>query len=128
MRTILFILVCFIALTAIPSGLMMISSPDGILLKLDPGLLKSTPFKNFMAPGILLTILVGVTNLLAVISNMMRHHSRYNWALAGGIMISGWTIVQMILINTVSWLHFIYLGAGIIIVLMAFQLKGKPLI
>jgi len=125
MRTILFILISFIALTAIVSGLLMISYPNGEIMNLSPGLLNGTPFTDFRLPGILLTIVVGGVNLIAVFYNMQRHANRYNWAMAGGFMISGWIVVQMILIQTVHWLHFIYLGAGILIILLAYQLKGK---
>lgn len=97
-------------------------------MQMSVDLLKTSPFKNFLVPGIVLTVLVGGTNLLAAFFNMKRSANRYNWALAGGVMISGWTVVQMILINTIFWLQFVYLGIGIVIMLIAYQLKGKALI
>lgn len=125
MKTILFILICFVGLTATISGLLMISKHNGEILGLSPSLLEQTPFDNFFIPGILLTVLVGVVNLVAVFFNIQRHVNRYNWAIAGGVMITGWIIIQMILIQTAHWLHFIYLGMGVFIILLAFQLKGK---
>ena len=125
MKSLLFILVSFIAVTSTLSGLLMISNPDGGILNLPLSLLDGTPFKDFLIPGILLTTIVGGVNLLAVFYNMQRHANRYNWAIAGGIMISGWIIVQMILIHAVHWLHFLYLGIGILIILLAYQLRGK---
>jgi hypothetical protein len=125
MKTILFILISFIAITATISGLLMISNPNGEIMNLSLNLLYQTPFKNFILPGILLTVLVGGVNLLAVFFNIQRNVNRYNWAIAGGVMISGWIIVQMILIQTVHWLHFLYLCIGIFIILLAYQLKGK---
>ena len=103
----------------------MISNPDGGILNLPISLLDGTPFKDFLIPGILLTTIVGGVNLLAVFYNMQRHVNRYNWAIAGGILISGWIVVQMILIHAARWLHFLYLGIGILIILLAYQLKGK---
>jgi hypothetical protein len=125
MKTLLFILVAFIAVTSTLSGLLMISKPDGSILNLPLTLLKGTSFKNFLLPGILLTVIVGGTNLLAVFYNMQRHPKCYNWALAGGIMISGWIIVQIMILNAAHWLHFVYLSVGLIIILIAYQLKGK---
>lgn len=125
MKTILFVLVAFIGLTATFSGLLMISNPDGGIFNLPLSLLDGTPFKNFMIPGILLTTIVGGINLLAVFFNMQRHVSRYNWALAGGFVICGWIVVQMLLIHAAHWLHFLYLGIGLLIILLAYQLKGK---
>ena len=125
MKALLFILVSFIAVTSTISGLLMIVNPYGEILNLPLNLLNGTPFKDFRIPGILLTALVGCTNLLAVFYNLQRHPNRYNWALAGGIMISGWIIAQMIIIRTFHWLHLIYLPIGLLIILIAYQLKGK---
>ncbi len=125
MKTILFILISFIAVTAILSGLLMISNPNGGLMNLPLNLLDGTPFNNFLIPGILLATIVGGVNLLALFYIMQHHVSRYNWAIAGGIMITGWIVVQMILIHAAHWLHFLYLGIGILIILLAYQLKGK---
>ncbi len=125
MKLLLFILVSFIAVTSTLSGLLMVSKPDGGILNLQLSLLDGTPFKDFLIPGILLTTIVGGVNLLALFYNMQRHANRYNWAMAGGIMISGWIIVQMILIHAAHWLHFLYLGIGVLIILLAYQLKGK---
>ena len=125
MKSLLFIIVSFIAVTSTLSGLLMISNPDGGIMNLSLSLLDGTPFKDFLIPGILLTTIVGGVNLLAVFYNMQRHVNRYNWAIAGGIMISGWIVVQMILIHTAHWLHFLYLGTGLLIILLAYQLKGK---
>jgi hypothetical protein len=125
MRTILFILISFVALTATISGLLLAANPDGEMFNLSTSLLQETPFRDFRIPGILLAISVGAVNLLAVFFNIQRHIKRYDWAMAGGIMLAGWIVVQMILIQTVYWLHFLYLGIGVLIILLAFQLKGK---
>jgi hypothetical protein len=125
MKTLLFILVSFVAFTAIVSGLLMVSNPDGSIMNLQLSVLKSSPFKNFLIPGIILALVVGGTNLQAVIASIQGAPTRYSWAMAGGAMICGWIIVQMILINAFSWLQFVYLGIGLLTILIAYQLKGK---
>lgn len=125
MKTLLFILVSFVALTSVISGLIMMSDPEGVILNMSVSLLGGTPFRDFLIPGIILATVVGGVNLLAVAYNMNRHPSRYNWALAGGLMITGWIVVQMLLIQMANWLHFLYLIVGILIILTAYQLKGK---
>ena len=125
MKTLVFILLSFIGITATLSGLLMLSNPDGEIMKLSVSLLKETPFNDFRVPGILLTVLVGGTTLLAIFYNMQRHPNRYNWAIAGGTVIIGWIIAQMILIRTLHWLHCVYLILGLLIILIAYQLKGK---
>jgi len=124
MRTLLFILISFVGLTAAICGLLMISYPDGRALGLVPDILEGTFFNNFLIPGIILAI-VGSINVAAVFSNMQRSNNRYNWSLAGGVLISGWIIAETILIPAIHWLQFIYLVSGILIILISYQLKGK---
>ena len=44
MKLLLFLLTAFVALTAILSGALLVSYPDGSLLNLSVDLLKATPF------------------------------------------------------------------------------------
>ncbi len=125
MKTFLFILISFLAVTATLAGLFMLSNPDGAIMRLPHSLLDGTPFKDFQIPGILLAALVGGVNFLAVLYNLQQHRNRYNWAIGGGIMICGWVIVQMILMWSLHWLQFAYLGVGVLTILVAYQLKGK---
>lgn len=124
MKLLLLILIIFIAITSTSSGILMITDPNGGMLRLPLTLLHGTPFKNFLIPGILLS-LVGGVNLLALFYNIQRHPKRYSWAIAGGSLISGWIIAQLILIQAFYWLHILYLIIGIFIVLISYQLKGK---
>jgi hypothetical protein len=125
MKLFLFILTAFVALTAIVSGGLLASYPEGSVFSMSTGLLKGTPFNNFLVPGIVLCVIVGGTNLIAVILNMQTHPLRYNWSIAGAVVLIGWVVVQMLLIAVLHWLQFVYLGVGIMILLLSWQLKGK---
>ena len=103
----------------------MISQPDGGVLYLNQELLAGSPFTDYRVPGILLAGVVGGVILGAAFLNMMRHRQRYNAAIAGGAIIIGWIIVQVIMIGTIHWLHVLYFSAGILVVLGAYQLKGR---
>jgi uncharacterized membrane protein len=70
-------------------------------------------------------MIVGGVNLLAVFYNLKKDQSRYDWAMAGGFVVSGWVALQLLLIHTAHWLHILYFGIGVIIFLLAYQLKGK---
>jgi hypothetical protein len=125
MKSLLFFLLVFMALTSSVSGLLLISRPDGSILQLSLALLQDTPFKSYLVPGILLAGMVGGANLLAVFYNLQRHPARYNWAIAGGSIMTGWIVVQFLLINTSHPLQLLYFFAGLLTVLIAWQLKGK---
>jgi hypothetical protein len=125
MKTILFVLVSFIALTALLSGLIMLNNPDGSMLYLSPGLLETTPFRDFRIPGLFLALFVGGSNLISVFYFMRNNNKKYDRALLGGAVVIIWIIVQMIFLKSVHWLHIVFLIMGILIILIAYQLKGK---
>lgn len=127
MSSALFILLMFVALTSIVSGLLMISDPPGTLLNLPPDILRETPFKNFLIPGILL-VGVGLVNLFAGFCNAQRYRSRYKWSVVAGLLISGWIIIQMIMINTIHWLHLLYLLTGTGILYFAVRLEKSRML
>ncbi len=125
MKTILILLTAIVALTSIPSGIMMMIRPDGALLQLDIAILHDTPFRNFFIPGMALSLIAGGSNLLACILNLKKHASRYDWSIVAGLMIGGWITVQIILIGLLHGLQIFYIAAAAFIILIAYQLKGK---
>ncbi|MCX6320080.1 MAG: hypothetical protein NTW29_22565 [Bacteroidetes bacterium] len=125
MKTLLFFLLVFVAGTSIVSGMMMIIAPDGHLLQLSPALLEYTPFNDYFLPGIILSAVVGGVSLLGIIANLLCHTTRYNWAMAGGVLLVIWIVVQMLLIDTFHPLQLLFLFVGAMIILIAWQLKGK---
>jgi len=125
MRTILFILISFVALTVTFSGLLLIGNPDGDILKLSLKLLEGTYFHDFLLPGILLLFFIGSPHLLTVWLLIRRDEKRYNWALASGILLCSWIIAQVLVLKAIHWVHFVYFFIGLFVVLLALQLKGK---
>lgn len=125
MKLFLFLLTAYVALTAIVCGALLMSYPDGSLFSMSTALLNETPFSSFFVPGLILCVVVGGTNLVAVIRNMQTHPMRYNWSIAGAVMLIGWVVVQMLLISELHWLQFVYLSIGGMMLLLSWQLKGK---
>ena len=125
MRMLLFILLTFISLSSIITGMFMLYSPDGPFLGLSPALLTGTPFHSFIIPGILLAVVVGGTSLIALVLLVLAHPLRYNWAIAAGGILAGWILVQIVFINTMHWLQLMYLFLALMVWLLAWQLKGK---
>ena len=125
MKTLLFFLLCITGLTAFVSGILMIVAPDGGLLQLPASLLESTPFRTYLVPGLVLGGVVGGSSLMAVFLLRSQSPGRYNWSLAAGALLVCWITVQVILIQTIHWLHMVFFLAGVLILLLAYQLKGN---
>jgi hypothetical protein len=124
MRIFLILLLSLVSLTAIVSGGFMILYPGGTALNLPLSILEPTPFQDFMIPGWLL-LSVGLVHLFALLQWWQKTGTRFNWSIAAGVLLSGWIVMQMLLLAIVNWWQVGYLFAGVLIVLSAWQLKGK---
>lgn len=125
MRLLLFLLLAFITISAVVSGMFMLCYPDGSFLGLTVSLLKDTVFQSFTIPGIILAVAVGGSGLVALVLIVLVHPMRYNWAIAAAIVLAVWILIQIIWINTLHWLHFVYLFLALMVLLLSWQLKGK---
>jgi len=126
MKTILWLITGCIAFTAIVCGFMMIKDPGGSSLQLSLTLLQHAPFKDFTVPGIVLLFIVGGSNAIASIAVALRRKAAFNYTIAAGLFISAWIIVQVMLTGVLFWLQFVYLAAGLGILLLSFHLKEDP--
>jgi hypothetical protein len=127
MRTMLMIMLGFTAFTAIASGILLMLKPDDGL-GLSPELLTNTPFPNYFIPALVLTVIVGGSNLIAFLKTVQNKKSWFFWSVISGIVICGWIIVQIILIREFFWLQWLYLLIGFFILLITLQLRHKELI
>lgn len=109
----LFGLHLFVGIGALAGGLAAITNPFGPMgMPTEP--LKNSPFSNYLIPGIILFVIIGLGNIISAI--MFRFKSRYqgyissifSWAL----MI--WIIVQCIILKSIVSLHVIYFIIGLI--------------
>lgn len=125
MRLFLLILVSFVTLTALPAGIMMAYNPDGSELGLSTDMLYATPFKSYFIPGLILALVVGGCNLVALFLIMTDNSQSYKLCMLSGILLTGWIIMQMLFLQYYSWLQGLYLLTGILIFLVSYHLMGK---
>ena len=109
----LFILHAFVGLGAIGGGIMAILNPQG------PGgmptdALKNSPFSNFLIPGIILFIVIGLGNVFSAIMILLKSKfqgyisSVFSWALVI------WIIIQCIMLGAIVYLHIIFFIIGFV--------------
>lgn len=125
MRNLLLILTAFIALSATTSGIIMVIFPDGSYLNLPQPLLANSPFSNYFIPGLILFAGVGGSAVVALCYLLAHHNKQYVIAIASGIFVTVWIVMQMVMTQVTHWLQFLYLFSGLFIMLIAYQLKGK---
>jgi hypothetical protein len=128
---ILIFLLVFLGLNAAVAGGTFIVAPDGHLIQMPLSNLKNSPFSNFLVPGILLFLFVGLFPLLVgyslwrlpawkwpdTINPFKRMHWSWAGSLAAGAATMIWIIVQIQWL-TVSFLHVLVFGWGALILVM----------
>jgi hypothetical protein len=124
MKICLKLITALVSLTAIAGGLLLILDPGGGSLHLSASMLHNTVFRNYLLPGILLVVLVGGINGIALASQFFHSKNSYSWTVAGAIVLWGWTFIQMLMFNGTSWLQILYLFIGLFMILLTWQLKG----
>jgi len=126
MKKILIVLPCLLLLFngigAIYGGWNLIIHPDGSSIQLSMDWLKHTPFQNYLIPGIVLFIANGIFSI-AVIIMLLFNKRYYPWfIIAQGAILTGWIIIQMLLIRTVHFFHYIMGGMGLALIILGILL------
>ncbi|HHW30702.1 MAG TPA: hypothetical protein GXX20_03350 [Clostridiaceae bacterium] len=109
----LFVLHLFVGIGAVFGGLAAIINPHNPL-GIPNEALKNSPFSNYLIPGIILFVVLGIGNIISAL--MFRFKSRFqgyissvfSWALVI------WIVVQCIMLNTVAFPHVLYFLIGLV--------------
>ena len=125
MKTILSFMVGLVAISALLSGILMVIRPDGSLLGIPLSLLDTTPIHDYSIPGVLLSLLVGGIHGAALVLLVLNKPAKFTLSVVAGLVLTGWILIQIVLIHQINWLHLTFLGMGLLIILLGFQLKGR---
>ena len=128
----LILLQVLLGLGALAGGGAFLLAPDGHLIQMPLSNLKDTPFSDFLIPGVLLFTFVGIYPV-AVAYGLWRRPgwrwpdilnpfkgNHWSWAgsLAAGMIVIIWITVQMLLLRSVAFLHVLYFGWGVLLLLI----------
>ena len=133
-RNIYLSLLAFLGLSAIGGGGALIISPSGKLLGgLPLSILERSPFNDFLVPGIILFVVLGIIPSLLAVALLKKSSSvlaeRFNffkdmhWAWTFSIYVAFaliiWIQVETIYIQGVGWLQTFYMLYAIPLILVA---------
>lgn len=112
------LLLLFNGIGAVFGGGNLILHPDGSSIQLSEEWLKQTPFANYFIPGIILFVANGLCSFIAFAALLLNQRN-YSWlVIAQGVILSGWIIIQIFLLQTVYFLHIILGSAGIALIIL----------
>jgi hypothetical protein len=117
---------------AFVGGALLVWAPDGSALGVPLSILKPSPFVDFFIPGLFLFTFVGVYPMLVawslwrrpkwrwpyIVNPLKRMHWSWAGSLAAGVIVVIWIVVQILMIRDVGFLHYLYLGWGIVLMIL----------
>lgn len=120
--------ICLLFLTginAIIAGVLFIIDPTGNKMGMSTAYLAQSPFTNFLIPGITLFVVNGLMNVIVAVLSIKKHKYYPILTIIQGLLLAGWIIIQVILVNDINVLHLTMLSIGIILMIFGLILKGQ---
>lgn len=118
------VLLAFLGISGIAGGVPMIADPSGTRLRMDPSLLRYSPFHSFLIPGILL---LAANGLLAIWVFWLAAKRRRNygwWTAFQGWVLLVWLVVECIMLRLVVWPHYLYGGVAVALIAAGVMLRN----
>ena len=119
------ILLLLLAITAIFGGGALIIDPSGNLIGMPVSLLEHSPFTSFLIPGLILFLFNGVSSVAIAVLVMRKCRFYTELVMVQGIIQDVWIIVQLLLIRSIHFLHFIYFTVGTLLIITGAVLRKK---
>jgi hypothetical protein len=117
------VLQVFIGLGAVGGGLGLVLEPRGTNLGIPLELLKNSPFSTYLVPGIVLLTINGLGSLVGAAASFTRYRYAGETAMALGVFLVAWIIIQVYWIAGLHWLHALYLGLGALEFVLGWSLR-----
>jgi hypothetical protein len=128
----LLILLFFQGMSATPSGLLLVLDPTGGRMQMPLEMLAGSPFASYLIPGLILCIVLGLGAFFVLACLFARPDwgwarrlnpfktQHWTWAASAafGIALMIWITVQVLMIGLDTWLHPLYFGVGLAILLL----------
>ncbi|MEN2740361.1 hypothetical protein ABCS02_21415 [Microbacterium sp. X-17] len=109
------------AVSAVAGGIAMLVTGG---LGMPYEFLASGPFRSFTVPGLVLVLVVGGTQALALGLLLARRESALLWTAVAGFGMVIWIAVEMAVVDAGSWLQTIFLVTGIVQLVIVLALLG----
>jgi hypothetical protein len=131
---VLIVLHFLIGAAALISGAMFFMAPDGRLMQMPVTFLEGSPFNNFLIPGIILFLFVGVFPVMVGIGlvkksiwsglDILNPFKSYCWAWtaswSAGLIILIWIISETVMLGYISFLQPFIISYGLVLILVTF--------
>ncbi len=107
------------------AGLLFLSDPTGKKMGMSVSYLSTSPFTNFLIPGITLFIINGLMSGFAAIASIKKSKGFPYLIMLQGLLLSGWIIIQVLMVRNMNVLHFVMLAIGLTLFTLGIILKNQ---
>lgn len=104
----------FIGIGAIGGGFMLVKDASGNALGVPMSFIEGSPFRDFLIPGIFLLAVNGVGSMIGACFSFTKRQYAQEIAIALGAILVSWIVIQVIIIDSIGWLHILYFILGVI--------------
>lgn len=121
----LVILHAFVGVGALFGGFGAIMDPSGEAMGISTDVLKRAPFADFLIPGLILFIVIGIGNLVIAFTayKKVKLQAYFSGAISFVLMI--WIVIQCYMLADINILHIIYFLIGFIGIIFSVILAFK---
>jgi hypothetical protein len=112
----------FLGLSATVGAIPMLMHPADEPWALPQSLLRNSPFHSYLIPAIILLLANGLLSLCVLWLTARRHTAYGWWVIAQGCILSGWLIVEMLMLRLVVWPHYFYGAVALMLVVAGIAL------
>ena len=119
------ILLIFLGISALFGGGAFIVDPSGSLIQMPLSHLEHSPFKNFLIPGLILFLFNGVSGIVIAILVIRKYRFYPELVVLQGIVQDVWIVVQLIMIRSVSFLHYTCFTVGTLLIITGVILRKR---
>lgn len=115
----------FLGATAVIGAVPLIIDPSGAMLSIPLSLLEYSPFSDYLIPGLILLVANGLLSF-AVTVILLRRSSRSGWwVMLQGCVLFGWITIEVPMIRSVVWAHYVYWAVAIVLMVCGWLLRGE---
>lgn len=116
-------LLLFNGIGALYGGWNLIQCLDGSSLQMPISYLKHSPFTNYFIPGIILFVTNGLLSITIFILLIADIKNNSWWVILQGTILSGWILIQIVMLQTLNTLQLTMLTTGILLLIGGWKLK-----